>query len=117
MKRLLFYLFAAAMVLCACEKEREKPDNMPKYQSFWLSSDQATGDETYEATITRLYSVVFRQSLVVPTKAYVMELNGSRYFYMLRSRFGMDLKIGDKISFQTSAKNLKFVPNFYIKFS
>ena len=34
-----------------------------------------------------------------------MELNGSRYFYMYRSRFNMDLKVGDKISFKTSAKN------------
>ncbi len=106
MKKLLL-LFAATMVLCACEKDDPEYHQRKEsqYLSFWLDSDKATGNENYEATITRLYSVVIRHNLVVPTNAYVMELNGRRYFYMYRSRFGMDLKVGDKISFQTSAKN------------
>ena len=101
MKKLLF-IFAAALIFCACEKEETYEE---KVESFWANSEAITGNESYEATITRLYAVVFRQSLIVPTKAYVMELNGRRYFYMLRSRFGMDLKVGDKISFMTSDKN------------
>lgn len=106
MKKILL-LFAVTTLLCACEKE------IPAYEryerdydlSFWSDDEQSTGNELYEATITRLYAVVFRQNLIVPTNAYVMELNGSRYFYMYRSRFNMDLKVGDKINFKTSSKN------------
>ena len=104
MKQLLF-IFAAAMVLCACEKDAEEVRPLNPQQSFWQDKEKTSGDETLDATITRLYSVVFRQNLLVPTNAYVMELNKSRYFYMLRSKFGADLKVGDKISFKTSAKN------------
>lgn len=98
-------LFAFATLLCACEKETPERYDKEFIAAFWLDDSKSTGNESYEATITRLYSVIFRQNLVVPTNAYVMELNGSRYFYMLRSRFNMDLKVGDKISFKTSAKN------------
>lgn len=103
MRKILLFLTLATL-LCACEKESPKY-NMDSIMSFWADDSKSTGNESYEATITRLYTAVFRQNLIVPTQAYVMELNNSRYFYMYRSRFNMDLKVGDKISFQTSAKN------------
>jgi hypothetical protein len=88
----------------ACEKE-DPASEQKRIEAFWLDAEAQTGDESYEATITRLYSVVFRQNLIVPTKAYVMELNSKRYFYMFRSRFSMDLKVGDKINIKTNPQN------------
>ena len=104
MKKLLFLMFAAITLLCACEKE-DPMTEAERIESFWLDANAQTGNQPKEATITRLYSVVFRQNLIVPTQAYVMELNGKRYFYMFRSRFKMDLRVGDKISFKTSTSN------------
>ena len=102
MKKLLL-LFVATMVLCACEKDDPVIDTGNLENT--LSEKQPTDGKVYDATITRLYSVVIRHNLIVPKKAYVMELNGSRYFYMYRSSFGMDLKIGDKINFKVSSQN------------
>ena len=99
MKKLLL-LFVATIALCACEKvdtndyERALPDN-----------NRSENGVVYNATITRLYSVVIRHNLIMPKKAYVMELNDSRYFYMYRSSFGMELKVGDKINFKVSSQN------------
>ena len=105
MKKLVFMLALTTVLFTACEKEDPVAEAQERVNAFWLDAEASTGDESYEATITRLYAVVFRQNLIVPTKAYVMELNSKRYFYMFRSRFGMDLKVGDKINFKTSAKN------------
>ena len=98
-------LALTTVLFTACEKEDPVAEAQERVNAFWLDAEAPTGNESYEATITRLYSVVFRQNLIVPTKAYVMELNSKRYFYMFRSRFGMDLKVGDKISFKTNPQN------------
>lgn len=91
------------MLLAACEKE----DLSEKEKTFWSDENVSTGDDSYQATITKLYSVVMRRELPYPFKAYVMELNHVRYFYMMRSRFNADLHVGDQISFQT----LSYCPN------
>lgn len=92
------------VLFTACEID-DPASEQKKIEAFWLDAEAQTGDESYEATITRLYSVTFRQNLIVPTKAYVMELNSRRYFYMFRSRFNMDLKVGDKINIKTNPQN------------
>ena len=103
MKKFLL-LFAVTMVFCACEKENY-PTEQEIIESFWSDVSLSTDGKYYDAVITRLYSVTFRQNLIVPTKAYVMELNSKRYFYMYRSRFGSDLRVGDKIRFATLSDN------------
>jgi len=50
-------------------------------------------------TVTKLYSVVMRRAIPYPFQAYVLQINNSAYFYMLRYRFNQDLHVGDKISF------------------
>lgn len=91
------------MLLAACEKE----DLSEKEKTFWSDENVSTGDDSYQATITKLYSVVMRRELPYPFKAYVMALNNTRYFYMMRTRFNADLHVGDRISFQT----LSYCPN------
>lgn len=92
----LFILVAATVLLAACEK-----DDSAVAERFWSDTEMSTGADSYGAKITKLYSVVMRRELPFPFKAYVMELNGQRYFYMMRSRFNADLHVGDYISFQT----------------
>lgn len=98
MKKVLLFLVAATMLLAACENDDYASE---QERTFWTDTDAATGDNSYHATITKLYSVVMRRELPYPFKAYVMELNSKRYFYMMRSRFNADLHVGDQISFQT----------------
>lgn len=105
MKKVLLMLALTTALFTACEVEDPVAEAQERENAFWLDAEAQTGEKSYEATITRLYAVVFRQNLIVPTHAYVMELNSKRYFYMFRSRFGMDLKVGDKISFKTNPNN------------
>lgn len=96
MKKVFLFLVAATVLLAACEK-----DDSAVAERFWSDTEMSTGADSYGAKITKLYSVVMRRELPFPFKAYVMELNGRRYFYMMRSRFNADLHVGDYISFQT----------------
>lgn len=73
-------LAALSLSLCSCEK------------------DEADNDERL-SVITKLYQVKMRRELMLPCHAYVMQLDGRDYFYMLRLRFNQDLKVGDAISF------------------
>ncbi len=98
MKKVLLFLVAMTMLLAACEKDDYSSE---KEDAFWSDTNATTGNNSYQATITKLYSVVMRRELPYPFKAYVMELNNQRYFYMMRTRFNADLHVGDRISFQT----------------
>jgi hypothetical protein len=92
------------MLFTACEID-DPVSEEKRVEAFWLDAEAQTREKSYEATITRLYTVVFRQNLIVPTNAYVMELNSKRYFYMFRSNFGIDLRVGDRIRFKTNQDN------------
>ncbi len=108
MKKLLFLILAVAMVsFTACSKDDDEAEREKQEQGYWLDSDADAyiGVGTHEATITKLYEIVIRQNLIVPAKAYFMELNGKKYFYMFRSKIQMDLRVGDRIYFTVDEKS------------
>ena len=132
MKKLLFLLSLLTCV-CLCVSCDREDDPLEYERPSWehndyqrpsgesgndddeeerMSGNQTQGDNTVTpnantATITKLYSVVMRRTLPYPFQVYVLQINNSDYFYMLRYRFNQDLKVGDKISFAV----YKYSPN------
>lgn len=127
MKKLLFLLSLLTCV-CLCVSCDREDDSWEYGRPNWEhrdhqnSSDNESnqdGDEnstqgdnsvtpkTNVVTITKLYSIVMRRTLPYPFQVYVLQVNNSDYFYMLRYRFNQDLKVGDKISFSV----YKYSPN------
>ena len=90
--------------------DREYPDYQqpPGFDDeTGTQGDNTVNPKTNTVTITKLYSIVMRRTLPYPFPTYVLQVNNSDYFYMLRSRFNQDLKVGDKISFAI----YKYSPN------
>ena len=118
MKKVLFLsLLMCAFVCISCERDDDPFEYERPYQ--WEHPDHPrpnnndnddngnddnngnpnTQPDKNTATITKLYAIVMRRTLPYPFQAYVLQVNNSAYFYMLRYRFNQDLHVGDKISF------------------
>ncbi|MCQ2734964.1 MAG: hypothetical protein MJ212_03315 [Alphaproteobacteria bacterium] len=80
------------------DQDNPNPDGVP---------DNSVENDVHTLKITKLYSVVMRRELPYPFQAYVLQVSNGEYFYMMRYRYGHDLRVGDNIQFSV----FSFCPN------
>ena len=107
MKKLLFILLAAATVFCSCGRGEDEPWEDEPIDPRQTLHDMVVNETYQNRTIVRMYNIKMRRALVYPFMVYVMQMDDSGWFYILRYKYNQDLHVGDKISFSTYS----FSPN------
>ncbi len=102
MKKVLFSLMSA-FVWLSLSASACSPEPLPELPPEQIPEDQqpvSRIDESHYHTIVNLWEMKMRQHLLLPFNLYVLQLEDGKWFYINRTNYGQELRIGDEIAFR-----------------